>query len=50
MQIVSIVDNLYEMSKPVFWGKYEKNIPILTADRQSIFPRILCNYLPRKQV
>ena len=34
IQIVSYTDNLYEMSKPAFWKKYEKkkHFKILSAE------------------
>ena len=31
MRIVSIGDNLHEMSKPVFWEKYEKYFNMSSA-------------------
>ena len=31
MQIVSTGDNLHEMSKPVFWEKYEKYFNMSSA-------------------
>ena len=32
MQFVSIGDKLHEMSKPIFLGKNEKNISLLSAE------------------
>ena len=32
MQIVPFGDNLHEMSKPVFWGKYEKYFSMSSAE------------------
>ena len=32
MQIVSNGNNLHEMSKPVFWGKYEQTFNTLSAE------------------
>ena len=33
MQIVSTGDNLHEMSKPVFWEKWEKYFNMLSAKK-----------------
>ena len=38
MQIVSIGDNLQEMSNPIFWKKKKKNILTLCAE---ILPKVL---------
>ena len=32
MQIISIGDNLHEMSNPVFWGKQEKYFSMSSAE------------------
>ena len=32
MQIVSLGDNLHEMSKPIFWKKIRKYFKILSAE------------------
>ena len=32
MQIVSLGDNLHEMSNPVFWEKYEKYFKMPSAE------------------
>ena len=32
MQIISFGDNLHEMSKPIFWEKYEKYFKMLSAE------------------
>ena len=31
MQIISIGDNLHEVSNPVYWGTYKKNITNLSS-------------------
>ena len=32
MQIVSLEDNLHEISKPISWEKYEKQFKLLAAE------------------
>ena len=41
MQIVSIGDNMHDMSKPAVWEKYEKFYNMTSADK--ILPRVLSN-------
>ena len=36
MQIVSLGDNLHEMSKPVFWEKYEKRFQTSSVESFTI--------------
>ena len=39
MQIVSIRDNMHDMSKPAVWEKYDKYYNMTSADK--ILPRVL---------
>ena len=51
MQIVSYGDNLHEMSKPVFWEKYEKYFK-MSAEifTQSAKPHVTVFISVKKQV
>ena len=42
MQIVSIGDNLHEMSNPVFWIKIKKNINLLSAGLAQGVVKVKC--------